>query len=379
MKGLRAFIFIKDGERGLLSLAEGRAKSLVPVFGGSRIIDTFLQPLLHAGVERVTVLTGGERNDVKDYFLYRYSSGSVEVVPESDSARFLIRTLARSHRERALVLQAEGLILIDWARALRNLEGLQAGTHHLRTSKRETIGFFVSDGGTYGAKTGGRETAAGSAGVDGAWENVKKLLEKGSRHVELPAVLFPLRSVAEYFKGHFSILRRLQEYIGFEQLHPVEEVDERSTASVAASGSVKSSYIAHSCVIEGSVEQSVLFPHVRVAKGARVSNSIIMDRNSVGAGALVLNSVVCDNNDLFSRLTPNIGEGARVGDEGASGVNALYPELIKGGITLIGRNVEIPARFTVSRNCYISSEVGKTGFRGKNGMEAGDSILAPEG
>jgi NDP-sugar pyrophosphorylase family protein len=379
MNGPRAFIFIKDGERGLLSLAEGRAKSLVPVFGGSRIIDTYLQPLLHAGVERVTVLTGGERTDMKDYFLYRYGSGSVEVAFESDAARFLAETLARSRREGALVLQAESLILIDWTRALMDLVALKEGTHHLRTSRKESIGFFVAEGGMPGGKTSGREAEPRTSGIDGAWERVKKHLEKGARHVELPAVLFPLRTVAEYYKGHFAILRRLREYIGFEQLHPVEEVDERSTASVAASGSVRSSHIGHSCVVEGTVEQSILFPHVRVAKGARVSNSIVMDHNSVGAGALVLNSVVCDNNELFSRLAPNIGEGARVGDEGCAGVNALHPDLINGGITLIGRNVEIPARFTVSRNCYVSSEVGRTGFRGRNGMEAGASIPAPEG
>ncbi len=46
---------------------------------------------------------------------------------------------------------------------------------------------------------------------------------------------------------------------------------------------------------------------------------------------------------------------------------------------MVGRNVEIPGRVTVSRNCYISSDTGKNGFRGKTKVEAGDSILASEG
>jgi NDP-sugar pyrophosphorylase family protein len=376
MKQLRALIFIKDGEHGLLSLADGRAKSLVPVFGGNRIIDTYVHPLIHAGLERITVLTGGERPDIRDYFLYRYSSSSVEVVFKRDVIPFLSRSLTLRRGERALILQAEGLLLMEWKGVLRGLFDLPEGNYHLRTPKKETIGFFVADG---GAVNGKESTAPGFSDIDDAWSNARKLLERGSKHVERPAVLFPLRTVAEYFKGHFTILRKLEEYVGFEQLHPVEEVDERSLANVAASGSVKSSYIAHSCVVEGTVERSILFPHVKVGKGARVSNSIIMDHNSIGGGAVLMNSIVCDNNELFSRITPNIGDSARIGEEGESGANALFPELINGGITMVGRNVEIPGRVTVSRNCYISSDVGKTLFRGKDKVEAGDSLLAAEG
>jgi NDP-sugar pyrophosphorylase family protein len=376
MKRLRALIFIKDGERGLLSLAEGRAKSLVPVFGGNRIIDTYVHPLIHAGLEHITVLTGGERPDIRDYFLYRYSSSSVEVVISRDVIPFLSRSLMLKRGERALVLRAEGLLLLEWKRVLQGLVEIPEGNYHLRTPKKETIGFLIADG---GAVSGRAAAATGVSDIDGAWDIAKKLLERGSKHAERPAVLFPLRTVAEYFKGHFTILRKLEEHIGFEQLHPVEEVDERSLANVAASGSVKSSYIAHSCVVEGTVERSILFPHVRVGKGARVVNSIVMDHNSIGGGALLMNSILCDNNELFSRITPNIGDSARIGEEGCSGANTLYPELINGGITMVGRNVEIPGRVTVSRNCYISSDVGKTGFRGKARVEAGDSILAAEG
>jgi hypothetical protein len=104
-----------------------------------------------------------------------------------------------------------------------------------------------------------------------------------------------------------------------------------------------------------------------------------MDNNSIGGGAHVVNSIVCDSNELFSRIMPNIGDNAHIGEEGSSGSNALYPELINGGITMVGRNVEIPGRVTVSRNCYITSDVGKTGFKGRNRVEAGDSILATKG
>jgi glucose-1-phosphate adenylyltransferase len=53
------------------------------------------------------------------------------------------------------------------------------------------------------------------------------------------------------------------------------------------------SLIADGCVIDGIVENSLLFRGVRVAKGATVKNSIIMQGSKVGAGSS-LNYVITD-------------------------------------------------------------------------------------
>ena len=51
------------------------------------------------------------------------------------------------------------------------------------------------------------------------------------------------------------------------------------------SSQVSNSLIAGGCVIEGTVENSVLFRGVRVAKGAVVRNSIIMQSGTIGEKA----------------------------------------------------------------------------------------------
>ena len=58
---------------------------------------------------------------------------------------------------------------------------------------------------------------------------------------------------------------------------------------------VKDSMIADGCIIEGAVENSILFRNVRIAKGAVVKNSIIFNGGIIGENANI-NCVVTDKN-----------------------------------------------------------------------------------
>lgn len=55
---------------------------------------------------------------------------------------------------------------------------------------------------------------------------------------------------------------------------------------------VKNSTLANGCVIEGNVENSILYRGVKVAKGAVVRNSIIMTNCCIGEGAVIENVIL---------------------------------------------------------------------------------------
>ena len=61
------------------------------------------------------------------------------------------------------------------------------------------------------------------------------------------------------------------------------------------SSQVSSSYIADGCVIEGSVENSILFRGVKVGRGSVIKNSILLQDTDVGEG-VSLNCVITDKN-----------------------------------------------------------------------------------
>ena len=56
---------------------------------------------------------------------------------------------------------------------------------------------------------------------------------------------------------------------------------------------VKNSLIADGCIIEGTVENSIIFRGVKIRKGAVVSNSIIMQAGEIQSGSQ-LNYVIAD-------------------------------------------------------------------------------------
>ena len=65
------------------------------------------------------------------------------------------------------------------------------------------------------------------------------------------------------------------------------------------SSSVKNSLVSPGCIIEGEVENSIIFKGVHIAKGAKINNCIIMQDCIIGEDT-TLNYVVCDKDVVVS-------------------------------------------------------------------------------
>jgi len=99
------------------------------------------------------------------------------------------------------------------------------------------------------------------------------------------------------------------------------------------------------------VRNSVLFPGVTVEAGATVVDSVIMQDVVIGAGAHVDRAII----DKYTR----IGAGARVGD----GPPAGRPELSwLEGLTLLGKDVEVPDGARVGREAVLGVGAGPLDF-----------------
>ena len=64
---------------------------------------------------------------------------------------------------------------------------------------------------------------------------------------------------------------------------------------VSESATIKNSNISDGCIVEGEVENSILFPGVKIEKGAKVDYSIIMPNTVVKANADIKYSIVSEN------------------------------------------------------------------------------------
>ncbi len=142
--------------------------------------------------------------------------------------------------------------------------------------------------------------------------------------------------------------------------------EERAPARIGIDARVSRSMVSHGCQIDGTVERSILSPGVRVGPGAVVRESIVMFDTQIGAGAVVDRAII-DKECV-------IGEHARVGDGRVLRPNRSEPERLFSGLTLVGKQAEVPARARIGRNCRIDPNVTPSDYPRRR-VAAGDTVV----
>ncbi len=130
-----------------------------------------------------------------------------------------------------------------------------------------------------------------------------------------------LDSVNTFYKHNMALLDSKVRTDMFNPLHPIyTKVKDEVPAQYTETGRIRNSMAADGCIIEGEVENSILFRGVHVCKGAVVRNSIVMQACYIGENS-ILSNVVMD-------------KGVSVlGGRNISGYST-YPVILRKGITV---------------------------------------------
>ncbi len=103
-----------------------------------------------------------------------------------------------------------------------------------------------------------------------------------------------IQTLSAYYQANMSLLNDLVRKELFNPNRPIlTKVHDSVPAKHGAGSQVKNSLVADGCIIEGQVENSILFRGVKVAQGAVIKNSIIMQGTVVGQKAS-LDCVIAD-------------------------------------------------------------------------------------
>ncbi len=144
--------------------------------------------------------------------------------------------------------------------------------------------------------------------------------------------------------------------------------EERPPARIGSAASVSRSMISHGCVVDGTVEHSVLSPGVRVAAGAVVRDSIVMFDAVIEADA-TLDRAILDKEC-------QIGAGARIGVGDDLRPNRDEPERLYAGITLVGKRARVPRGVEIGRNCRIDPGTLERDFGRRRRIRSGETVIA---
>lgn len=103
-----------------------------------------------------------------------------------------------------------------------------------------------------------------------------------------------IENMHDYLKGNLSLLENnIREALFNPDNQIYTNVQDRAPTFYSPSAKVLNSLIAAGCMIEGEVENSVIFRSSHIHKGAKVKNSVLMQNCNVSEGAY-LNNFICD-------------------------------------------------------------------------------------
>lgn len=166
------------------------------------------------------------------------------------------------------------------------------------------------------------------------------------------------RTVAEYWQTSMDMLGpepplRIEEW-GIRTNLEHRAIRDYQPLTVGNSAKISDSLIYNGCAIEGVVERSILFPGVRIGRGAVVKDSILFFDNVVGENVCISKTI--------SDVNVTYHNGCKVGGGGGGGD---LP-------TVIGWRNEIPPAINIGPNCTIYPELGAARLLG--GVRAGEVV-----
>ena len=341
MNGLHGIIFSLEKFSGLRELTDNRMPASVPFAGRYRIIDFILSSMVNANITDVGVVLQGNYQSLldhlgsgKDFDLSRKHGGLRLLPPFSQKqirgrieALAGVRTYLEGIRQSHVVLAASDLII--------NIPLDDVYQSHLASGADITAVCTTNIVGSPEDATyckldeNGRVTQTFTAlrNPDGCHRALeiyilsKELLlnlvdecisqdRYSFRSAVLQAKADTLHIGSYVWDGYAAQIRSIKEYydrsmelmnyaIRREVFHPQRPIHtkERNDAStyIDPDGSCCGCIVADGCTIEGSVENSILFRGVSVARGAQVKNCILMQDVTVHRDA-VLHHVVADKN-----------------------------------------------------------------------------------
>ncbi len=338
-------IFSNMHEETVPELVRRRTMASIPFGGRYRIIDFTLSNMVNSGITTVGLVTSNNYRSLidhigsgKDWDLARKDGGVILLPPFSEKNDKLYTTrlealssltgfLSRRKEKYIVLTDCDGVAKFDISDMLAYHESKNADitlvTHYGKVGKRSD--FMLVEANDDGRITEIKHSPHVEEGTKaniyinlmvinrefllsivedsiahGFTSFTNDILIKQLNSLKLFRYDFKgyyagIDSMAAYYKHNMELLDKevRDELFGARDIYT--KVRDSAPSKYGEEAVVKNSLISDGCVIEGVVENSILFRGVKVAKGAVVKDSIIMQDNYIGENTS-LNCVITDKN-----------------------------------------------------------------------------------
>ena len=339
-------IFSNIHDNNVAELARIRTLGSIPFGGRYRLIDFPLSNMVNSGIDTVGIITKSNYQSLmdhvgsgKDWDLARKDGGVIILPPYGDLENSTLYTtrlealkgitnfLFRADEEYVVMTDCDAVCRINFNEVIEN---------HIRNRADITLVYKKLQKGTYDEKNittfdmvGNRIVSVKhneqvSEETSNVFTNVfvmkKSLLQnivmdsisRGKHHFMADVIasnLDSMKIIGYEHQGFYAGITSLQAYFDsnmmmldknirneiFGDRSVFTKIRDSAPTKYGNSAIVKNSLIADGCIIEGEVENSIIFRNVKVARGTVVKNSIIMQNTVLGENSS-LNCIIADKN-----------------------------------------------------------------------------------
>lgn len=338
-------IFSNMHDNHLGGLTHGRTTGSVPFGGRYRLVDFVLSSLVNSGVQEVGVIAKSHYQSLMDHlgsgrewdlarklggltFFPPYSSGDNQGIYAGrlDALSGVAGYIRNCRSEYVILADCDLIANLDFQKIIAFHEERDAEItlayrrENIRRAGNENVAVFdVGQDGRVGRvwispQTDDEENIYLNVAVMKRELLEKIVSEARSRNqrsftkdiliersdsmriygYEVKSCAMRINSLQDYFDTSMALLREPVRQALFPVDRPVlTRVRDQVPAKYGLGASVENSLVADGCIIEGAVENSIIFRGAKIGRGAVIRNSIIMSGAIIGDGAR-LEYVVAD-------------------------------------------------------------------------------------
>jgi len=341
-------INLHENEELIKEITLTRPLAAVPFGGRFRIIDFILSNMVNSGISNVGIVFSNKyrslvdhlRSGGKEWDLAR-KRGGLFLLPPPDHVHYA-NSIYKGDLEHLynqkdfLKRSSQKYVLIACSHILYNMNFGEAFQYHLdkqaditvlyknepqspeKEFSRALVLSVAADGRVTDMKINSADTFGGQIGLEafimtkelllriieecitrGEFDLIKEGIIKNMRRYRIYGYGFKgyiakINSISSYYQANMDLLNPKIWHELFTESAPIyTKLKDEMPSNYRGQSVVNNSLIADGCIIEGRVENSILFRGVKIQKGARIRNSIIMQKSNIGINA-VLENVICD-------------------------------------------------------------------------------------
>jgi len=404
MKKVLALILAGGEGKRLSVLAQGRAKPAVPFAGKYRIIDFALSNCVNSGIDKVAVIPQYSPRSLarhigvgKPWDLDRVVGGMALLSPfvstdgemhwyrgTAEAVYHNLRFIQDSRIDEVLILSGDHVYTMHYEEMIKFHRQQEAditiAVTEVPLAEANRFGIVTLDNNrvvAFEEKPPQPKSNLASMGIyifnkDILFKVLEDAHRRGLQDFGSQIIPYAKNKYQIYgykYQGYWRDVGTIEAYwqanmdliIDVPPFNLYEPGNQVKTPSVdmppvklGPKAQVNRSLVSNGCIINGSVFNSVLSPHVYVEAGAQVIDSIVFDDTIIAKDAVVHRSIIDKE--------CHIAQGCCIGYGDDYVPNKDEPLYLNCGITVVGKGARLPPGLKVGRNCKIDSEVQESNF-----------------